>query len=499
MYLSGSKWSMRKKRRKPSNPLRIFFLLALIAGAVYLERVIVPTVPPLFVPTATPTRNPSAILLEAESLYQAGRLDQAQRAYVEAIEVDPGVASYYVELARIQAWERDLAEAETSARNALLIDPNSALASATLAWILDLQANASSDNQERLTLLDQARQQMDRALAQNPQNASVQAYNAEILIHEYLYAGEDTYQLAREAAERAVALDPTSLDTQRAMGVVWESTGNYENALAAYETALAINGNLSLLYVKVGDMYLSLGDTDTAIDRYVRASGLAPTDTVPLRRIVLAYARVGQYARASQYAADAVRLDPSNPALHGILGQMYRKNNDLEGAVEELAWAIRGGAIPGTWTINGQTVQVTDATEIVGQLAVGDSVRVTTRSQATGDPLAVRIEPATEGAVEAASPSEQVTVGVVEDILPPITVQGLSLDPGDAQAVELYYTYALALAESGQCSAAANVAQAILLGIQDDETARFNAEESLRLCGQLETTPTPAASTTPSG
>jgi tetratricopeptide (TPR) repeat protein len=477
--------------------LRILFLLLLIAGAIYLERVIVPSVPPLFVPTATPTRNPAAILLEAESLVQAGKLEQAEEAYREAIAVNPEDINSYIELARLQALMGHLDEAETSARNALLIEPTSALGAATLAWITDLQANQANDNQERLELLDQAREQIDRALAQNTDQALVHAYHAEILIDEYLFAGEDTYQAAREAAETAVTLDPQSLDAHRALAVIWESTGNYENALESYEAALRLNGNLSLLHLKIGDMYLNLGDIDTAVDRYVRASSLAPTDTLPLRRIVLAYAREGQYARASQYAADAVRLDPNNPYLHGTLGQMYRRNNELATAVTELGWAIHGGMIQGSWTVNGRQILVNDRTSIASGLGIGDTVQVEIEIQADGRDLALRIEPvAEEGATPVPGESR---VGIVEDRVDAVLIEGLPLDPGDPAAVEIYYTYSLALAESGDCEQAADIAQAILLGIQEDETARFNAEEALRICGQLELTPTPEATATVTG
>lgn len=500
MYLSGSKWSMRKKRRGPSNPLRILVLLLLIAGAIYLERVIVPTIPPPFVPTPTPTRSPASILLEADTLYRAGKLAQAQDAYQEAIEVDPGKVSYYIELAHLQALAGDLERAETSARNALLIDRTSAQASALLAWILDLRANQTTDAQERLRLLDQAREQIDKALAQDTEEARVHAFHAEVLIDEYIFAGEDTYAQALEAAERAVSLDPQSLDAHRALGVVWESTGNYENALDSYQTALGINNNLARLHLKVGDMYLALENTDEAVDRYVRASSLAPTDPVPLRRIVLAYARVGQYARASQYAADAVRLNPSNPVLHGVLGQMLRRNNDLERAVEELGWAIHGGSIPGSWTVNGQVIQLAEDTVIDGDLGVGDTVRLETETLVDGTLQAVQIEAATDQSAEAAaSGSEtQILVGVVEDVREAVQVRGLRLDDG-SQAVELYYTYALALAESNRCQRAAEISQTILLAVQDDETARFNAEEALRICGDLETTPTPEVTATPQG
>ncbi|MGA9532020.1 MAG: tetratricopeptide repeat protein [Anaerolineales bacterium] len=489
---------MRKKRRRPSHPLRILALLLLIAAAVYLERVVVPSSGPLFVPTATPTRSPAAILLEADSLYQAGNLDQSEAAYREAIQVDPGKAGYYVELARLQAWDGRLTEAETSARNALLIDPSSALASATLAWILDLRANGATTATEQLNLLDQAREQMGKALTQNTNLARVHAYNAEILIDEYLLANENTYESARSEAQKAVQIEPGSLDAHRAMAIVWESTGNYESALESYQAALRINGNLSLLHVKVGDMYLALGDTDSAIERYVRASSLAPTDVVPLRRIVRAYARVGQYARASQYAADAVRLDPSDPYLHGQLGQMYRKNNDLSRAVDELTWAIRGGTIPAAWTVNGLSIEVDDRTRVAANVGVGDTVQVATETTAGGGLLAAEISAVDTSTAEAPVSANDVVVGIVENIRPSVTIEGIRLDGGD-QAVEMYYTYALALAESDQCDLAAQVAQAILLGVQDNDTARFNAEEALRICGDLETTPTPEASGTPEG
>ncbi len=509
MYLSGSKWSMRKRRRQPPNPWRILGLLALIAAAVYFERMIVPSVPPLFVPTATPTRNAAAVLLEAQSLFQAGKLSQAEAAYAEAITVDPKQINNYIDLARIQALSGELDQAETSARDALLIDSNAAQAQAMLAWVLDLKANQATNDQDRLNLLDQAQQAVNRALQLNPGSALVHAINAQVLIDQYLFANQqDAYQQASDEANKAVGIDPTSFDAQYALGVVMESTANYQDALEAYQTALRSNNNLALLHLKAGDMYLAeaaqgLSDTpaqdliDSAINSYVRAASLAPNDSLPLKRIVQAYSRTGQYARASQYAADAVHLDPSDPYLHGLLGQMLRKNNQLSEAVTELGRAIRGGGIPGVWTVDGDTIQVTDNTQINGGFEVGDQVVVQTTTDSNGAVVAQAILPAPPAGTATVVPADNLTAGEVQAIQDPVVIEGLRLDPGDARAVELYYTYALALAENGQCDLAIQVSQAILLGIQNDDTARFNAEEALRTCGtEITPTPTPAATAT---
>jgi Flp pilus assembly protein TadD len=117
--------------------------------------------------------------------------------------------------------------------------------------------------------------------------------------------------------------------------------------MLSYETALRINPNLAILHISMGNMLLNQGDANGAISSYLQASQLAPTSVEPLRLIAQAYARVGDFGKASQYAETAVGLRPADPRLHGDLGRMYYKNNDIDQAVVELELAVRGGTSAG--------------------------------------------------------------------------------------------------------------------------------------------------------
>ena len=343
MYLSGSKWNVRRKR-PPLNLWRILLLLGLIAGLVYVDRSLVPNVQPLFVPTSTPTRSPATYALEAESFFQAGRLDQAAESYRMAIEANPQDADLYVALARVLVFADKAQDAETEARNALLIDPNLPAAHAVLGWALDFQG---PDH------LVEAEAEVRAALASDPDFALGRAYLAEILIDEYVALDEGDYRDAVAAADRAVQLDPNIVETHRARGYVLENTSNYAEALSEYQRALAINPNLWRLHLAIGDMYLSqdVPDLDKAIQAYLNASAFDPTNPEPLRRIAKAYSNFGEYGKASQYANDAVSLAPSDAGLHGDLGLSYFKNGDYEQATAELSLAVRGGT-----TADGVTV-----------------------------------------------------------------------------------------------------------------------------------------------
>ncbi len=345
MYLSGSKWNMRKKR-KPLRPWRVLLLLVLIAGVVYLWQFYVPSVPPLFIPTPTVTRSPASYVLEAESLFQSGKLQQAEASYEEAIMVDPREPSHYIELARVRMFAGDYEGADTAARDALVLNPDSALAHGVLAWSLDFQASQATDAEERSTLAAEALIEIEKAVGLNPNSPLIHAYYAEILIDNDV----NDYDRALEEARTAVELDSSLLEGHRALAYVWEMTGNRELALESYLVARSINPYIPQLHIDVGNMLRALGDLDGAIESYLGSVALAPINTEPLVLIANAYAGDGQFGNASQYAKQAVDLDPANPRLRGNLGRMYYHNNVYDEAIIQLSLAIRGGqSAEGAW------------------------------------------------------------------------------------------------------------------------------------------------------
>ncbi len=85
--------------------------------------------------------------------------------------------------------------------------------------------------------------------------------------------------------------------------------------------------------------------------------------------------------------------------------------------------------------------------------------------------------------------------GAAEDGSP---IEGLSLVGNDIRLAEIYYTYGLALARTGQCGEALQIAQEIQSKIPTDETAVFNAGEMIRICEENLANP-PSSTSTPSG
>lgn len=313
--------------------------MILIAIMVFFWQTYVPAAQPLFIPTPTPTRSAASYVLEGENLFKAGNLEAAEAAYLQAIAADPREIAHYIELARVRVFAGEYTEAENAARDALVIDSDSALAHAMLGWALDFKASQTADRLERETMLAEALTEAERALDLNPNAPEVRAVYAEVLVDNNINA----YEEALEHARAAVALENSSLMAHRALAYVWERTGNPQLALESYQAARSLNPNLPSLHIDVGNMLRVLSDIDGAKDSYLKAITLAPTDTLPLTLLVQLYANVGEYGVASQYAQQAVALDPSNPRLHGNLGRMYYHNGLYEEAAAQFELAIRGG------------------------------------------------------------------------------------------------------------------------------------------------------------
>ncbi|HEY61087.1 MAG TPA: tetratricopeptide repeat protein [Anaerolineae bacterium] len=320
---------MTKKRRKRSSLWRILFLLILIAGFIYLNRVVVPATPPLFIDTPTPTRNPESYTNEAKAYYEDGKLLQAIDAYKQAIQAQPEDASLYIELARVQIFAGHYEDAQESAELGLLMNPDNPMGYAMRAWALDFQGD-----------LLNAEASIKRALELDSNNAVAHAIYAEILIDKGDY---DFIDDAIQESRTAESLDPDSLEVHRARGYVLYWTSNYEEAIKEYKVALSINGKIPNLYLMLGYCYYAVNEYDQAVESFNQANALNPSDPTPDYEISRVYFTEGEYSRAAEYAEEAVKDDPTNPRFHGNLGVALAKAGSPNDAIDELALAIKGG------------------------------------------------------------------------------------------------------------------------------------------------------------
>jgi tetratricopeptide (TPR) repeat protein len=325
---------MNRRRRRPLKWGRIFFLSILIGGAIYINQVVVPTTPPLFIPTPTATRAPESFVSDAEDLLNDGKLSQAVQSYIQAIEADPKNIANYITLAKLQVYTGDYASAVTSAENALLLSPNNSMANAVRGWGLGFLGNYL-----------EAEAAIKEAIDQDPNNGIAYAYYAEMLALQSA-AGQDTLgsiDKAIQASQTAMALAPNSLETHRARGAVLEITGNYKEAIQEFEAALALNNNISDIHLALGRNYRYIQDYARAVEEFTKANALNPADPLPDTYISRTYATVGEFAKAIQYAQQATKDDPSDPFLHGNLGTMFYRNRQYQDAVTSLRLSVSGG------------------------------------------------------------------------------------------------------------------------------------------------------------
>jgi tetratricopeptide (TPR) repeat protein len=322
------------RKRKRTNPIRIIILVALVAGVVYFNQMVVPNTSPLFIPTATPTRSPESFVNEASDLIQKGRINQAIEIYKEAVKADPRNPAVYVTLARWQVLYGDYEGATENVQNALLLNPNHALAHAVMGWIKGKQGDFGGGQVE-----------IDKSLDMDPNSALAYAYLAEIYKDKIDAGKEDinTRDQIGPISKKALELDSSLLEVRRARGLVLEVTGNYEEAITEFEAAVATNENLPDLHLALGRNYNAAEIYDKAEYEFGRAIALQPDDAEAYAELARMYLKVGEFGKGTQYSEQAVQKNPEDPFLHSLVGSFYYKVGDYKTAIRSLRLAVNGG------------------------------------------------------------------------------------------------------------------------------------------------------------
>ena len=323
-----------------------------------------------FSPTPTPTRTASSYILQAQAYFQAGKLDDpnsdqdAIDTYRKAVALEPENALVMAELARIQAYSvrllnsdqerlQRLEEARDMINQAAALAPDDSTVLAVQAFVLDWNASSnliSSDQSEEY--LAQAETAANRAYMLDPGNALALAFYAEVLLD------QQKWDQALEYASKAVEGMPDSMDTHRVYGTVLESMGLYNAAIEEYKKASELAPNMTFLLLQIGLGYrnLALKYADSAqlaqplytqaLEYFDRAAQinkqLGVEDPQPYIAIAKTYTQQGEFFIASRNAETALRFSPSSPDTYGQLGMIYVQARNYESALPALMCAIEG-------------------------------------------------------------------------------------------------------------------------------------------------------------
>ena len=345
------------------NSYRVLLYLCLLVGAVWLLfQVSRGQVASPFLPTPTPTRSAESYIQQAEAYFQAGKLNDpvseadAIDLYKKALLVAPDDPRVLAELARIQAYAFSsvstdqerlamLEQARDNIRRAADLAPEDSYVLAVKAFVLDW--NASSDlisMSQREADLAEAEAAANRAYLLDPENALALAFYAEVLLD------QQKWDQALEYADQAVQNAPGLMDTHRVYATVLESVGLYGDAINEYKRASELAPNLTFLLLRIGLGYRNLEDYDTALYYFDQAAEvnqqLGIKDPLPYIAIAKAYTQQGEFFIASRNAETALRFSPQSADTYGQLGSIYVQARNYESALPALKCALEGCTAP---------------------------------------------------------------------------------------------------------------------------------------------------------
>jgi TolB-like protein/DNA-binding winged helix-turn-helix (wHTH) protein/lipopolysaccharide biosynthesis regulator YciM len=152
-----------------------------------------------------------------------------------------------------------------------------------------------------------------------------------------LIPAEEGHRLAREAVERALALDPNLAEAHAQMGRIKQQVDfDWAGADASFQRAVALDpGNPEVLRTAAGSAAM-LGRFDEALPLHRRAVDLDPLNADSWELLAETKYFVGQQDEAAADCKKALKLNPNVGAAHMLLSQIYVMQGRPQDALPEI-------------------------------------------------------------------------------------------------------------------------------------------------------------------
>ena len=162
-----------------------------------------------------------------------------------------------------------------------------------------------------------------KAVQWNPQDALGWYYLARTKYN------ENRFEEAIAAFQKCLALNGKDVKAEDNLGLSYEGLNRVEDAISAYRAAISWQADVP---AKDAGPYLNLGslltDNEKAAEGLtylISAAAIAPSDFRVHRALGKAYGHLDQNQKAREELEKAVALAPENAPIHFMLSQIYRK------------------------------------------------------------------------------------------------------------------------------------------------------------------------------
>lgn len=254
-----------------------------------------------------------------------------QQALVAHGTREPEAYDYYLRgLGYLQDYHKpeNLSSAIALFNSALERDPKYVSAYAGLGEAYWATYNATYEPK----WMDQAKQACERAVALDSDSGKARSCLGKV------YASIGRYQEAVRQFQRAVQTDPTNDGAYRGLASVYERLGRLAEAENTYRLAVQVRPEYWAGYGWLGSFYSHQARYSEAANEFQRAIALAPDDPHGYRMLGGVYIFMGEYAKAMEVLRHAISLFPTAEA-YSNLGIAYFNLRRFDDAVNALEHA----------------------------------------------------------------------------------------------------------------------------------------------------------------
>lgn len=272
----------------------------------------------------------------ANQLYQIGKWEDAEKAYMNILKANPGDSKARAGLAIVQAELKKLGAAEENAKKALKQNPRNPYAHIALGTVYRNRTTSSDMTYRANTgeLLNQAVEEFQTAIRMDPNNPEAHNRLGEI------YRMQGNLDEAETEFQKAARLDPTYSEAVANEGTIFRARGENMRAMERYKRAISLNSKNYLAHYYLGEALVNEGQYHEAIQSLNTALYQNRNSAPVYTKMAEAYANQGNEAAAISNYRQAIQAKPEYIPAYRQLANLFDNRGDGEFALAELKSAL---------------------------------------------------------------------------------------------------------------------------------------------------------------